>query len=94
MNGWTLERRTRQAQAMRHWRPWERSTGPRTVEGAARSARSADRGALWRREGQKFKEMWAALRTWDGEMLRLVPSAFAARLLRCRCGEARSPTRV
>src|ERR1017187_1007026 len=29
-NGWTLERRLRQSAAIRQWRPWERSTGPRT----------------------------------------------------------------
>ena len=41
MNGWTPERRARQAQAIRRWRPWEHSTGPRTAEGRARSARNA-----------------------------------------------------
>jgi hypothetical protein len=37
-NGWTPERRARQAELIRSWRPWERSTGPRTVEGMAISA--------------------------------------------------------
>jgi hypothetical protein len=36
-NGWTPERRKRQAQMIRRWRPWERSTGPRTPEGHAPS---------------------------------------------------------
>jgi hypothetical protein len=37
-------RRYRQAQAIQRWRPWERSTGPRTPEGKARTARNAFRG--------------------------------------------------
>ena len=43
-NGWTLARRNAQAIAIRRWRPWERSSGPRTPEGKARSSRNADRG--------------------------------------------------
>lgn len=38
--GWTPERRARQAEAIRRWKPWERSTGPRTQEGKARSQRN------------------------------------------------------
>ena len=41
---WTIERRARQSAAIRQWRPWERSTGPRTSEGKGRVARNAWRG--------------------------------------------------
>jgi hypothetical protein len=41
---WTPERRARQAQLIATWRPWERSTGPRTVAGKAASSRNAYRG--------------------------------------------------
>lgn len=41
MSAWTVERRARQAEAIRRWRPWEHSTGPRTPEGKARSSRNA-----------------------------------------------------
>lgn len=44
MNGWTLERRQRQAEAIKSWKPWEQSTGPRSAEGKARVARNAWRG--------------------------------------------------
>lgn len=44
MNGWTPERRQRQSEAIRTWRPWERSTGPNTAEGKDRVARNAWRG--------------------------------------------------
>lgn len=37
-NGWTAERRARQAELIRSWRPWERSTGPRTVEGKVKAS--------------------------------------------------------
>ncbi len=36
--GWSPERRAKQAEAIKRWRPWERSTGPRTAEGKAASA--------------------------------------------------------
>jgi hypothetical protein len=48
-NGWTLERRARQAAAIQNWKPWQRSTGPRTPDGRARSSRNAYRGG-WRQE--------------------------------------------
>ena len=44
-NGWTPERRARQAQLIRRWRPWEQSTGPKTAESKAKSSRNADKGA-------------------------------------------------
>lgn len=47
-NGWTLERRARQAELIRQWRPWERATGPRTPEGKAKVARNPYRGGTWR----------------------------------------------
>jgi len=34
-NGWTPERRARQAAMIRTWKPWEKSTGPKTDEGKA-----------------------------------------------------------
>ena len=39
--GWSVERRARQAALIRSWRPWQKSTGPRTNEGKAHSARNA-----------------------------------------------------
>jgi hypothetical protein len=43
-NGWTLERRQRQAEAIKRWRPWEQSTGPVTPEGKSRVSRNAWKG--------------------------------------------------
>ena len=33
--GWTPERRKRQSEAIRRWKPWEQSTGPKSSEGKA-----------------------------------------------------------
>lgn len=41
---WTPERRAKQAEAIRRWKPWNKSTGPRSPEGKAQSSRNADRG--------------------------------------------------
>lgn len=43
-NGWSPERRQRQAQAIRTWRPWEHSTGPRTKAGKGVTSRNAWKG--------------------------------------------------
>ena len=39
--GWTPERRARHAEKIRAWKPWEKSTGPRTAAGKAVSSRNA-----------------------------------------------------
>jgi hypothetical protein len=44
-NGWTPERRARQAEQIRRWKPWEWSTGPKTSEGKARVAQNRYKGA-------------------------------------------------
>jgi hypothetical protein len=56
-NGWTDARRAQQAKAIRQWRPWEHSTGPRTVGGKARVARNAYRGG----QQQKDRALVTAL---------------------------------
>ncbi|MEA5464626.1 hypothetical protein [Leptothoe sp. PORK10 BA2] len=35
---WTKEQRERQARLIQDWKPWKKSTGPRTEEGKQRSA--------------------------------------------------------
>ena len=43
---WTPEQRKQQAEKIRNWCPWEKSTGPRTDEGKAASSRNAWKGVL------------------------------------------------
>lgn len=40
-HGWSAERRAKHAAAIRKWKPWAKSTGPRTKSGKAASARNA-----------------------------------------------------
>ena len=61
-NGWTSERRARQAQLIRTWRPWERSTGPRTATGKATSARNGLKGGLEAEVRSCLKESRALLK--------------------------------
>ena len=56
---WTPELRARQAESIRAWQPWTRSTGPRTPEGKAVSAANArkrlddERAEFAARRGQR-----------------------------------------
>lgn len=40
-HGWTSARRARHAAAIRRWKPWASSTGPKTAAGKAKSAQNA-----------------------------------------------------
>ena len=46
-NGWTPERRARQAELIKTWKPWKQSTGPLSSEGRAKVARNAYKGGRW-----------------------------------------------
>ena len=43
-NGWTPERRARQAETIRRWKPWKQSTGPRTRDGKAIASHNGWKG--------------------------------------------------
>jgi len=47
-NGWTPERRAQQARLIHNWRPWEKSTGPKTETGKARVSKNAYKGGTRR----------------------------------------------
>jgi hypothetical protein len=59
---WTPERRQRQAAAIQKWRPWESSTGPKSAEGKAKTARNAYKGGGWRKSRDFIKAVNAVLR--------------------------------
>jgi hypothetical protein len=44
MSRWTDQRRARQAELIRTWRPWEKSTGPRTDVGKDRTRMNGYKG--------------------------------------------------
>lgn len=64
MTRWTEERRARQAAAIRTWRPWEKSTGPRSSEGKAKVARNPFKGGL-RNELRDISKLLRAIEKGD-----------------------------
>mgnify|MGYP001244298902 CR=1 FL=1 len=40
-NGWTQERRQKQSEAIKRWKPWEKSTGAKTSKGKEKSKMNA-----------------------------------------------------
>ena len=53
MNGWTPERRARQAELIRTWKPWEKSTGARTEAGKAKVSQNGWKG----NQRQKMRDL-------------------------------------
>jgi hypothetical protein len=41
MNGWTTERQQRQSELIHDWKPWEASTGPKTIKGKHKASQNA-----------------------------------------------------
>ncbi len=64
-NGWTEERKVRQAGAIHRWKPWAASTGPKSQEGKATVSRNAwkhgQRSAAFIAEMRKVRELLKAL---------------------------------
>ncbi len=59
-NGWTPQRRSKEAKAIKGWQPWTRSTGPRTAQAKAISSTNAFRGGarpLLRRFARELREL-------------------------------------
>jgi hypothetical protein len=74
-NGWTPERRARQAALIRTWKPWKQSTGPRTPEGKAKAASNGDKGALWaeaRAEVREFRKAANEMLREHRELMKLI----------------------
>ncbi len=55
--GWTPERRAKQREAIQRWKPWEKSTGPKSDEGKARTAMNGYRGGQWIEDRRIQKEL-------------------------------------
>lgn len=43
---WTISQRQRQAELIQWWKPWERSSGPKTEEGKQASAQRGFKSAM------------------------------------------------
>lgn len=68
-NGWTPEHRARQAALIRTWKPWARSTGPRTAEGKAQAATNARTFHGWTPELQAMRDEMRAYTQYVAELL-------------------------
>lgn len=62
-SGWTPERRKRQADMIRNWKPWEHSTGPKTPEGKEACKLNAEKHGM---RGHKWQFLKQALRDQGG----------------------------
>ena len=59
---WTLEERQRQAERMRNWKPWEKSTGPKSAQGKHNVSRNGYKGGEWLKLRKFRKELNAYMR--------------------------------
>jgi len=60
--GWTPERRKRQSEAIRRWKPWQQSTGPKSPEGKAAVSGNAWKGGDWLKLRQAIKALIQVMR--------------------------------
>ena len=55
--GWTPERRKRQSEAIRRWKPWQQSTGPKSAQGNTAVSNNAWAGGHWLMLRKAVREM-------------------------------------
>lgn len=61
----TPEHRARRAELIRQWKPWEKSTGPRTVEGKAASSSNARRHGMRSRDViEELRQLRNLIKAW------------------------------
>ena len=66
---WTLEQRLQQAQRIQEQKPWNYSTGPKTLEGKATSKKNSFKHGARRK---KIRDMQHQLAEWKRELKELL----------------------
>ena len=69
--GWTPERRKRQSEAIKRWKPWNQSTGPKSPEGKAAVSGNAWRGSDWLKLRQTINRLLKYSTRTRGILLRM-----------------------
>ena len=64
--GWTPERRKLQSEAIRQWKSWEQSTGPKSPKGKAAVSSNAWAGGHWLKLRQAIKALNQVMREQRG----------------------------
>lgn len=67
-NGWTEERRKKQAAIIHTWNPSGQSTGPRTADGKARSSLNAIKEGSRSKGTQKLFMLFETMLRWQNEL--------------------------
>jgi hypothetical protein len=62
MRNWTPEQRQRQRELIQRWKPWEKSTGAKTVRGKSKSSKNAVKNGESVKIRQFIKEVNRLLR--------------------------------
>ena len=57
MTKWSEERKKKQAEAIKRWKPWEKSTGPKTKKGKARCSTNAIKSGAYTGKMKEMREM-------------------------------------
>ena len=60
--GWTPERRKRQSVAIKRWKPWSKSIGPKSAAGKTAVANNAWTGGHWQKLRHAIKDLNQALK--------------------------------
>mgnify|MGYP000964057840 CR=1 FL=1 len=61
----TPEHRARRAEQIRQWKPWEKSTGPRTAKGKAASSTNARKHGMRSRDAlEELRQLRSLINAW------------------------------
>ena len=66
-HGWTPERQKKQSELIQRWKPWENSTGPRTVQGRKTSSMNALKHGMRSAENREVEKLIAQLARFERE---------------------------